>query len=226
MPTVRILIADDHPVVRLGVRTILENQSGWEICAETGDGRQAVSLAKSLKPDISIVDFYMPRLNGLEVTHQILRVRPQHRVLILTVLNSEEIAKEVLLAGARGYLLKADAGTELVAAVNALLHGGSYFTSQVADMVLGGFLTPEPNGPQSHLILTAREREVVQLFAEGWGTKEVAATLNMSVKTAETHRNNIMRKLNVHNIAGLVLYAASRNIVQTGVWGREKAAAA
>lgn len=216
MAALRILVADDHEVVRHGVRSLLEGHHGWEVCAEAADGREAVEKAIQLKADVVILDIGMPNLNGLEATRQILRSVPQARVLILTMHESEQVVREVLEAGARGFLLKSDAGRDLVAAVEALQRHKTFFTSKVAEMVLESFLKnkPRPANETEREILTPREREIVQLLAEGKSTKEVAVALGLSVKTAETHRSNIMRKLNLHSISELVLYAVRNNIVQ------------
>ena len=216
MPNLRILVADDHEVVRHGVRALLDGHPGWEVVAEAGDGRDAVEKTVQLKADIVILDIGMPNLNGLEATRQILRSLPQARILILTMHESEQVVREVLEAGARGFLLKSDAGRDLVAAVEALQRHKTFFTSKVAEMVLESFLKskPRPADQAEREILTPREREIVQLLAEGKSTKEVAVALGLSVKTAETHRSNIMRKLNLHSISELVLYAVRNNIVQ------------
>lgn len=216
MPALRILVADDHEVVRHGVRALLDGRPGWEVVAEAADGRDAVEKALQLKADVVILDIGMPNLNGLEATRQILRSLPQARILILTMHESEQVVREVLEAGARGFLLKSDAGRDLVAAVEALQRHKTFFTSKVAEMVLESFLKskPRPADQAEREILTPREREIVQLLAEGKSTKEVAVALGLSVKTAETHRSNIMRKLNLHSISELVLYAVRNNIVQ------------
>lgn len=214
---IRILIADDHEVVRQGLRALLQGHAGWEICGEALDGRDAVDKAAQLKPDLVILDIGMPNLNGLDAARQILRAEPQTKVLVLTIDESEQVMREVLNTGARGFLLKSDAARDLVAAVEALEHHRTFFTSKVAEMVLNGFVNGTrpavPPGPPRDR-LTPREREVVQLLAEGKTTKEVAVVLGMSVKTAETHRSNIMRKLNFHSVSQLVLYAVRNNIIQ------------
>jgi DNA-binding NarL/FixJ family response regulator len=216
----RILIADDHEVVRRGLRALLQGHAGWEICGEALDGRDAVDKAAQLKPDLVILDSGMPNLNGLEAARQILRAEPQTKVLVLTIDESEPVMREVLNTGAQGFLLKSDAARDLVAAVAALEHHRTFFTSKVAEMVLIGHVNgtkpAAPPGPPRDR-LTPREREVVQLLAEGNTTKEVAAVLGMSVKTAETHRSNIMRKLSFHTVSQLVLYAVRNNIVQVPV---------
>jgi DNA-binding NarL/FixJ family response regulator len=212
----RIMVADDHEVVRKGLVSLLQAQPDWQVCGEAGDGREAVDKATQLKPDVVILDIGMPSLNGLEATRQILKVNPQARILILTLHDSDQVVREVLNAGARGFLLKSDAARDLVAAVEALRRDKTYFTSKVAAMVLEGYLkggTPGAVITPGRNRLTPREREIVQLLAEGKSTKEVAVALGLSVKTAETHRSNIMRKLQLHSVSDLVLYAVRNNIV-------------
>jgi DNA-binding NarL/FixJ family response regulator len=220
MNPLRILVADDHEIVRRGLVSLLKTHPGWEVCAEAQDGRQAVEKAKELKPDVVILDIGMPDLNGLEATRQMLRDNPQSRILILTITDADEIVRAVLDAGARGFVLKSDAVRDLLAAVEALLSNKTFFTSRVAEMVLGGYLgrnQPTTEGEVALPNLTPREREIVQLLAEGMSTKEVASHLDLSVKTAETHRSNIMRKLNIHSVSGLVLYAVRNNMVQVAI---------
>jgi DNA-binding NarL/FixJ family response regulator len=216
LATFRIFIADDHEVVRKGLTALLQAQADWEVCGEAADGREAVEKAQQLKPDVVILDIGMPSLNGLEATRQILKTNPQARILILTLHDSDQVVREVLNAGARGFLLKSDAARDLVAAVEALRRDKTYFTSKVASMVLEGYLKGG-TGPAPATVgrnrLTPREREIVQLLAEGKSTKEVAVALGLSVKTAETHRSNIMRKLQLHSVSDLVLYAVRNNIV-------------
>src|ERR1700745_2181829 len=217
MATFRIFIADDHEVVRKGLCALLEAQPDWEVCGEAADGREAVEKAHELKPDVVILDIGMPSLNGLEATRQILKTNPHAKVLILTLHDSDQVVREVLNAGARGFLLKSDAARDLVVAVEAVRRDKNYFTSKVSAMVLEGYLkggTQAVAAAVGRERLTPREREVVQLLAEGKSTKEVAAALGLSVKTAETHRSNLMRKLDVHSVSQLVLYAVRNNIVQ------------
>jgi len=212
----RILVADDHEVVRRGLCALLQSRPEWEICGEAADGREAVEKSQSLKPEVVIIDIGMPTLNGLEATRQILKANPQIKVLVLTLHDSDQMIREVLDAGARGFLLKSDAARDLISAVQALRRDNTYFTSRVAEMVLEGYLKPVTKAvPLAPLRsrLTPREREVVQLIAEGKSTKEVAIALQLSVKTAETHRSNIMRKLELHSVSDLVLYAVRNNIV-------------
>ncbi len=216
----RILIADDHEVVRRGLCMLLENHDGWEICGEANDGRQAVEMAKQLKPDVVILDIGMPNLNGLAATRQLAQQNPRVKVIVLTITDSDQVIKEALNAGARGFVLKSDAARDLVSAVEALQRNRMFFTPRVNDMVLAGFLDQGYNRtsdapPQSQSPkLTPREREVIQLLAEGKSSKEVACLLNLSTKTAETHRSNIMRKLDFHSIRDLVVYAVKNDIIQ------------
>jgi len=209
----RILVADDHEVVRRGVCALLQSQQDWEVCAEASDGRDAVRKALQLKPDAVVLDVGMPGLNGLEATRHILKEHPETRVLILTLHDSDQIVRDVLNAGARGFLLKSDAARDLVVAMQALRRGETFFTAKVASMVLEGFLHGGSRRAENRVQLTPREREIIQLLAEGKSTKEVAVLLGVSVKTAETHRSNIMRKLELHSISDLVLYAVRNNIV-------------
>jgi len=211
----RIFIADDHEVARKGIRSLVENHAGWEVCGEARDGREAVESASTLKPDVFLLDIGMPNLNGLDASRQILTIMPEARILILTVHDSEQVIREVLAAGARGFLLKSDSVRDLVAAVEALQYGRTFFTSKVSQMMLDGYLRPHTDGETSNqCVLTPREREVIQLVAEGKSTKEVATALSLSVKTAETHRTNLMRKLDLHSVADLTIYAVRNGIVQ------------
>ncbi len=215
MGALRILVADDHEVARQGIRALLESHQGWEVCAEAKDGREAVEGATKFKPDVLLLDIGMPNLNGLDAARQILAIIPDARILILTIHDSEQVVREVLAAGARGFLLKSDAGRDLMAAVEALEHRRTFFTPKVAQMMLDGYLRPhEETDPSGQCVLTPREREVIQLVAEGRTTKEIAAALSLSVKTAETHRTNLMRKLDLHSVADLTLYAVRNGIVQ------------
>lgn len=217
MQKLRILLVDDHDIVRQGLRAIIENQPGWEVVGEASTGREAVAMAKQMGPDVVVLDVAMPDLNGLEATRQILDAIPQSEVLILTMYDSDELVHDVLAAGARGYLLKSNAGAELVAAIDALSRHKPFLTLRISEMVLDGYrdsggrsFEPTP----SRYRLTAREREIVQLLAEGKSNKEIAVALGISTRTAETHRGNVMRKLNVHSIGELVRYAIRNKIVQ------------
>jgi DNA-binding NarL/FixJ family response regulator len=217
MKTLRILVADDHDIVRQGVRTLLEARPEWEVCGEAVDGREAVGKAIKLKPDIAILDISMPGLNGLEATRQILRAVPQTEVMIVTMHESEQLVRDVLHAGARGYVVKSDARRDLVAAVEALSQHKAFLSPGVAGTVLKDYLEADTRAGDhrpSHSYLTPREREIVQLLAEGKSNKEVAARLGISVKTAETHRSNIMRKLSLHTISDVVRYAIRNKVIE------------
>ena len=211
----RILIADDHALVRKGLRKVLEDRPGWVVCGEAGNGREAVAKTRELKPDVLVLDFVMPELNGLEVTRQVRAARPQTEVLILTMHESEQLARAVLGAGAHGFVLKSDASTTLVTAVKRLSQHRPFFTAKVSHLVLDYDQHPvvsagekQPAGDR----LTAREREIVQLIAEGRASKQVADVLGISVKTVDTHRANLMRKLSIHSVSELVCYAIRENI--------------
>jgi DNA-binding NarL/FixJ family response regulator len=214
----RILLADDHEIVRRGLCALLQRHEGWEVCGEASDGRQALEMSKQLKPDVVIVDIGMPQLNGLDATRQLMQHDPHFKVIVLTITDSDQVIREALDAGARGFVLKSDAARDLVAAVEALQSKRMFFTPRVNDLVLAGFLEKghalSRHEPPDLPTLTAREREVTQLLAEGKTSKEVAVLLNLSTKTVETHRSNIMRKLNLHSIRDLVVYAIKNNIIQ------------
>ena len=220
----RILVVDDHEVVRRGLCAIVQAQTGWEVCGEASNGRSAVEMARELRPAVVILDLSMPEMNGLEAARQILKAEPKIQVLMLTQHDTDQVIREVLDVGARGYLLKTDASRELVIAVEALRNKKTYFTSRVATMVLEGYLHGDAT-PGASLVkrdrLTPREREVVQLVAEGKSTKEIAVALDLSVKTAETHRANIMRKLEIHSVSELVMYAVGNKIVQVPGYSSE-----
>jgi len=214
----RILLADDHEIVRRGLCALLQNHEGWEVCGEAIDGRDAVEKAKQLKPDVIVLDVGMPNLNGLDATRQLVQYDPNFKVIVLTITDSDQVIREALDAGARGFVLKSDAARDLVSAVEALQRKRMFFTPRVNDLVLAGFLDKgrviSRNEPPTLPTLTAREREITQLLAEGKSSKEVASLLNLSTKTVETHRSNIMRKLSFHSIRDLVVYAIKNNIIQ------------
>jgi len=210
MKPIRILVADDHDVVRAGVRALLESQS-WEVCAEARNGREALELAKQTRPDVVILDIGMPELNGLEATRQIAQALPKTKIIVLTMNDSEQMTRDVLEAGAKGYVLKSDAGHQLPHAVNAVMVNRHFFSSKISELVLQGFLQTLPKQEQRKL--TPREREVLQLLAEGKSSKEIATTLGSSTSTVENQRANIMRKLDLHSVADLVRYAIREHIV-------------
>jgi DNA-binding NarL/FixJ family response regulator len=216
MGNVRIMIADDHDLMRRGLKTLIEAQPGWEICAEATKGREAIAKAEHLRPDVVIIDICMPKLNGIEATRQIRKVSPRTEVLVLSVHHSEHLIREALDAGARGFVVKSDADSELVSAVEALASHKPFFTSYATEMLLAGCARDGGSRPpgQTGKRLTSREREIVQLLAEGRTSKEIATELNISVKTAETHRVNIMRKLKFHSVGEIVRYAVRNQIIE------------
>lgn len=213
---IRILLADDHDVVRRGLKTLLQEHADWEVCGEAVRGREAVDLAREMQPDIAIVDLMMPDLNGLETTRQIRRVSALTQVLIFTMHHNESLVHDVLEAGARGYLLKSDAERQIITAVEALLKRQPYFSSQVSETVLEGFLRSGRHTGDADAAprLTPREREVIQLLAEGYRNKKIAQTLGISVKTVETHRTTLMRKIGVKSIVDLVRYAVRNQLTE------------
>jgi DNA-binding NarL/FixJ family response regulator len=214
----RILAADDHDILRRGLKQLLTARPGWEICAEAKTGREAVSLAEQHKPDIVVMDVSMPDLNGLEAARRIHKVLPKTGIIMLTLHFSDQLVKDIVESGARAYVMKSDADRDLVNAVEALANNRTFFTARAADMLLNDFsernaapAVPQPPTPSR---LTSREREIVQLLAEGKSSKEVAVALGISVKTAETHRANIMRKLQLHSVSELVRYAIKNQIIE------------
>ena len=214
----RILLADDHDLTRSGLRYLLEKRKDWTVCGEASNGRMAVEMAEKLRPDFAILDMSMPDLNGLEATHQILKKHPQMKILIYTMHETEKIIFDVLNAGARGVVLKSDAGENLVAAVESITKGRRFFTSRVAETVVEAYLSKKSISGSDEVpagvVLTSREREVVQLLAEGKSNKEVGDRLGISTRTAEGHRSEIMKKLKLGSLAELIRYAIRNEIVQ------------
>jgi DNA-binding NarL/FixJ family response regulator len=217
MKNLRILIADDHDLMRRGVKALIQSHSGWEVCGEAHTGREAVSQAEELKPDVLILDVSMPDLNGLEAARRIRKAAPNVEILVLSMHYSDQLIRDILEAGVRGYIVKSDSDRDLIIAVETLANHKPFFTPRATEVLLGNFNTGRPTGegPESARDrLTSREREIVQLLAEGKSSKEVAASLCISVKTAETHRANIMRKLRLHTVSELVRYAVKNQIVE------------
>jgi DNA-binding NarL/FixJ family response regulator len=206
---IRILLADDHNVVRKGLRGTLEEHDDWNVCGEASNGREAVRLALELKPDIVVLDLTMPELNGIEATRQIKKSLPQAEILIFTMHETEEMILKAFEAGARGFVLKSDDELELVEAIKVISQHKPFFTTAASEALLDNLLRPSMRDS----VLTDREREIVQLLAEGKSNKEVAAALNISVKTAETHRATVMRKLEIDSIADLVRYAIRNGLI-------------
>jgi DNA-binding NarL/FixJ family response regulator len=207
----RILLVDDHDVVRAGLRKIIEAQPGWSVVAEAADGKQAIVKALETKPDVVIVDYVLPVLNGLEVTRQVRARLPQAEVLVFTMHESDALVGEVLQAGARAYVLKTAGSDQIVAAVKALIGHRSYLSEEWADRVIEGYLDKLA---KTGSVLTPKERVIVQLIAEGRSNKEMSKILNLSVKTIETHRAAALQKLHIKTTAGLVRYAIRNQIVE------------
>jgi DNA-binding NarL/FixJ family response regulator len=217
MPSLRILIADDHHLVRRGVKALLLGHAGWDVCAEAATGREAVAKAKQLKPDIAILDIGMPELNGLDAAREIRTASPKTKILILSVHRSDQLIREVVDAGIRGYLVKSDAERDLILAVESLANHKPFYTPLVTESILERFNAHASAKTVLDPLrgrLTPREREVVQLIAEGRNSKDVALSLGISQKTAETHRANIMRKLDIHTVSELVRYALRNEIIE------------
>src|SRR5579864_1581975 len=217
MNPLRILIADDRELLRRGVRALPESRPNWEVCGEAKTGREAVQMADELKPDIIILDISMPDLNGVEAAKRIRKASAAAEVLILSMHYSEQLIREIVDAGVRGYLVKTDSDRDLISAVETLAKHKPFFTPHATEVILGNFSSGGPTAPVPELVsdrLTSREREIVQLLAEGKSSKEVASSLGISVKTAETHRANIMRKLELHSVSELVRYAVRNQIVE------------
>ena len=215
MDKIRILVADDHTLLRQGLRKILQEQPGWQVIAEAGDGREAVRQAIALRPDVAVLDIRMPLLNGIEATRQIVRRAPSVRILILSMHSDDAYVVRVLQAGAKGYLLKDSADTELIRAVAVVAEGKSFFSPAVAGVMLDDYvrrLADKGLGDRYDL-LSEREREIFQLIAEGHSNKDIADLLSVSPSTIETHRAHVLEKLDVHNTAELVLYAVRRGVI-------------
>jgi len=215
VPKLRLVVADDHALMRRGICDLLEAEPGWEIVAQAVNGREAVDAVARTRPDVLVIDLAMPELNGLTAAREILRSFPRVEIVLLTMHNTDQTIREVLECGARGYVLKSDAEQDLIAAVKAVSQGKPFFTPSVAEVVLKGYLrqNARPETPERMQELTNREREVVQLLAEGKGNKEVAVAMRVSVKTVEAHRSNINRKLSIRSTSELVRYAVRNAIV-------------
>lgn len=216
MTPLRILVADDHTLVRQGLRKILETQSGWIVIAEAGDGRDAVQQALELQPDIVVMDIAMPRLNGVEALQQIQRRHPNTRILVLSMYADEAYVTRAIRAGAAGYLLKDSAEADLIQAINAVLEGKSFFSPAVARVLLDEYVRQQAEQDSSDRFetLSEREREVFQLIAEGYSSKRAARVLEISPTTVETHRAHLMEKLDLHSTADIVLCAVRKGIVR------------
>ena len=215
MSTFRILLAEDHPVFRMGISALIRSHAGWDVCGEAADGRESVKQCLQLRPDLLILDISMPSLNGLDAARQILKRNPDQKILILTDVESEQVIHDCLEAGVRGWILKSDAPDELTAAIEQLQQNRSSFSPRVSNLILYGYLKPHSaNSIMGRPArLSVREREIVQLVSEGKTSREMAQLLGVTVKTAESHRNNIMLKLELHSTVELVMYAIRNQIV-------------
>jgi len=216
MMPLRILVVDDHAIMRRGIRSLLESHEGWEVVGEASTGRDAVEQSRQLRPDLVVMDMSLPELNGLDATRQILKDAPATEVLMLTMHHSEELARDVLQAGARGFILKSDADQNLITAVDTLRQHKPYLTPTVTEFMLDDYVRrgSAAQDQLTRVTVTAREREIIQLVAEGQSNKRVAATLGVSVKTIESHRASIMKKLRLRSVSDLVRYAIRNKIVQ------------
>ena len=215
--TLRILIADDHDVMREGTRAVIERQPGWEVCGIAATGREAVEQAIALEPDVVVMDMSMPELNGLDAAIQIRRRLPRTEVLIFTAHETDELIQEVFESGAKGFIFKSDAHDLLVKAIQSLSEHKAFFTNKVSDVLFAEILNrsgARPHQAKTSQRLTTREREIVQLLAEGRSNKEVAGALSISIRTAETHRANVLRKLSLDSLASLVRYAVRHKMIE------------
>ena len=216
MKTLRILIADDHEVVREGARALIEAEAGWEVCGVACNGRQAVDLAKELTPDVIVLDMTMPELSGVDAVRQVKRASPKSEILVFSAHRSEEVVEQVFEAGAKSYIRKADAGRHLISAIRSLAEHKPFFTPEISEIVFRRFLHTDAEGHHSTVPqkLTPREHGIVRLLAEGQSNKDIAGTLGISVRTAETHRATLMRKLGLESLAALVRYAIRNHIIE------------
>lgn len=212
----KILIADDHDLMRRGLKALIETHAGWTVCAEASTGREALELAKKFRPEVAVLDITMPELNGIETARRIRKASRGTEVLMLSTHYSDRLVREVIAAGARGYVVKSDSDRDLLIAIETLAKRKPFFTPLATEAVLSNFGKGRglENAEPEEDRLSSREREILQLLSEGRSSKEVASTLNLSVKTAETHRANIMRKLKVHNVTELVRYAVRNRIIE------------
>ena len=214
MAPLRILLADDHTMVRQGLRKVLEERPEWQVVAEAGDGHEAVRLAELHKPDVAVLDVAMPLLNGIEATRRIAKRVPQTRILVLSMYSDEAYVTQMMKAGATGYLLPDSAGVDLLEAVQSVAQGKSYFSPAVARLMLDDYARQRGTDDDRYESLSDREREIFQLIAEGKANKEIAALLFISLSTVETHRARIMEKLDLHSAAEIVLYAVRRGVIR------------
>ena len=215
MNPIRILLADDHNVMRRGLRLLLENQRGFEVVGEASDGRQAAELAETLKPDVAVLDIAMPNLSGIEAAKRISAALPNTSIVILSMHSDESYVLRALKAGAKGYLLKDSAEGDLIQAIRSVHEGKAFFSPEISRMLVDDYIREiRMRGvDDSYELLTAREREILQLLAEGKSNKDIANLLNLSLYTVETHRRNLQDKLNLHSVAELILYAVRKGVI-------------
>jgi two-component system, NarL family, response regulator NreC len=215
MSEIKILLADDHSVMRTGLRLVLERQADFRVVAEAADGREAVTLAQQHQPDVVVMDITMPNLNGIEAARQISAAQTQSSIVMLSMHSDEAYVLRALKAGARGYLLKESAESDLIAAIRAVYAGKAFFSPAVSRMLVEDYVRQlqDREIEDSYELLTTREREVLQLIAEGKANKEIAAMLNVSLYTVESHRGNLMEKLNLHTVPELILYAVRKGVI-------------
>ena len=215
MPKLRLLLADDHTLMRQGLRKILEERPEWDVIAEVGDGREAVKKCVALKPDVAVLDVAMPLLNGIDATQQIVRKAPETKVLVLSMYSDEAYVTRALQAGATGYMLKDSAGKDLLKGIASVAAGQAYFSPAIARLMLDDYVRRVAGSGivDRYETLSSREREIFQLIAEARTNKEVAELLEISPATVETHRARILQKLDIHNTAELVLYAVRRGVI-------------
>jgi DNA-binding NarL/FixJ family response regulator len=210
----RILVVDDHDLVRQGLRSMLDTRPGWKVCGEGATGHEAIALAQQLRPDVVVMDIHMPGMDGLQATREILADNPQTEILILTLDETEEVVRAVTLAGAKGIVMKSDAARELVAAVAALAQHEPFYATKATHIMGQSMAHPLDTSPVDHAMLTKRERDVVISVAEGHSNKEIGAALSISAKTVESHRRNVMHKLGLKSAAELVRYAVRIGLIQ------------
>lgn len=219
MTNITVLLVDDHTIVRQGLKALLSSEKNITIIGEAQTGREAVELASQLRPAVVIMDLAMPRLNGAEATRQVLKTLPSAKVIVLSTYGDDEHVQQALAAGAAAYLLKQTAAEDVVDAIREVTKGNAYFSPAIAKRLREQTLQPEDATRTPDVELTQREAEVLQLIAEGYANKQIAAELNLSVKTVEKHRQQVMQKLNIHNIAGLVRHAAAKGIIEANIAG-------
>ncbi len=215
MTPIRILLADDHNVMRAGLRLLLERQPGFKVVSEASDGRQAVEQAEATKPDVAVLDIAMPNLSGIEAAQRISAMVPQTRIIILSMHSDESYVLRALKAGAKGYLLKDSAENDLLDAIRAVSQGKAFFSPEISNILVEDYVREmkKRGAEDSYELLTPREREILQMLAEGKSNKDIATLLNLSLYTVETHRRNLQDKLNLHSLAELILYAVRKGII-------------